>query len=220
MDTGSFEVAGLVLRSPVTAGTNLVLGVTCVGFYMRIRRAQDERTRMWRRFFLALAAATLAGVPKHGLGYYSGSTLLGLVTLLSSVSGGVSTYYAQRATLVSGLFTRQGHRGLLWLVRLQLVAFVVQMIGTQTFQVVVVQSGLGLIGVLAAEVAARRRGHVETWWMVAGMATALLPGLAYIARWPSSPWFNHNDFAHVLLAVSLTLIFFGARIEARSKVIS
>lgn len=218
MEAVNFEVAGVVLRSPMTAGTNLALGVVCLGFYARLRLIRNERTRMWARFFMALSVATLAGVPKHGLAHYEGSWWLVLVTLTSSLSGGVSTYYAQRATLMSGLFTAQSHRGLLWLVRLQLIAFALQLFGTAGFLVVVVQSGLGLTGVLAAEVVARRRRFVQSWWMVGGIATAFLPGVAYLARWPSGLWFNHNDFAHVLMAASFTLIYIAARVEERSTV--
>lgn len=214
MDARSFELAGVVWQSPVTAGTNLVLSGMCFGFYARLCRALDRRTVMWRRFLLALGVATLAGVPKHALKDYAAASGLSAVVLLSCMSVGIATYYAQRATLESGLFGRDP-RGLLALVRLQLVAFIPLMLYRRLFSVALLQMGLGLGGVLFVEVAAYLRGHVARAWTLAGIAVAILPGWVYLLRWPSSVWFDHNDLAHVLMAASLVLVYRGARAGSR-----
>jgi hypothetical protein len=211
MDPERFELAGLVLRSPMAAATNIVLAGTCFACVARLSTARDARTRMWQRFFVCLGVAALAGVVKHGLAEYAASTWHQTVTLLSNLSAGAATYYAQRATLETPLFGERSRQVLLTLVRLQLALFALQVGLKPGFGAVLLHSGLGLVGVCAAEWAAYRRGLVTTRWHLGGIATALLPGVVYILRWPSYPWLNHVDTAHLLLVASCVLLLRGSQ---------
>ena len=195
----------------MTAATNLVLAATCFVCVARLSVARDVRTRMWRHFLVCLGVAAFAGVFKHGLAEYASTTWHQAVTLISNLSAGAATYYAQRATLETSLFGPRSRRTLLTLVRLQFVVFALQVTLKPVFGVVLMHTGLGLVGVCAAEWTAYRRGMVTSGWQVIGIATALLPGVVYLLRWPSHVWFNHVDAAHVLLAVSCVLILRGAR---------
>jgi len=199
----------------MTAATNLVLAVACFLCAARLSSAGDARTRMWRRFLLSLGVAALAGVVKHGLAEYAASSWHQNITLLCHLSAGVSGYYAQRATLESPLFGADSRRVLLTLVRVQLTIFALLAVLTPGFRVVLLHTGLGLVGVCVAEWTAYRRGLVTTRWHLAGVATALLPGAVYVIRWPSYAWFNHIDLAHVLLVASCVLIARGSRTVSR-----
>lgn len=198
-------------RGEMTAATNVVLAATCFVCVTRLPATRDVRARMWRHFLVSLGVAALAGAFKHGLAEYASTTWHQAVTLLSNLSAGTATYYAQRATLETSLFGTRSRRVLLTLVRLQLAVFAVQVTLKPVFGVVLMHTGLGLVGVCVAEWTAYRRGLVTSGWQMAGIATALLPGLVYILRWPSYLWFNHVDAAHVLLAASCVLILRGAK---------
>jgi hypothetical protein len=133
------------------------------------------------------------------------------ITLLCHLSAGLATYYAQRATLETRLFRPRSRRVLLTLVRMQFLFFALQVFLEPAFAVVVMHTGLGLAGVCAAEWTAYRRGLVTSGWQLIGIATALLPGVVYILRWPSHAWFDHVDAAHLMLALSCVLILRGIR---------
>lgn len=195
----------------MTAATNVVLATTCFACVLRLPAVTDSRANMWRRFLLSLGVAALTGVIKHGLSEYAASTWHQTATLISNLSAGAATYYAQRATLETALFGTRSRRVLLGLVRLQLAIFALQVTLKPEFGAVLMQSGLGLAGVCFAEWMAYRRRLVASGWHLAGLATALLPGVVYLLRWPSSGLFNHLDVAHVLLAASCVLIFRGAQ---------
>lgn len=194
----------------MTVATNVVLAATCFICAARLSAARDTRTRMWRNFFISLGVAASAGAFKHGLAEYSASLWHQAITLLSNLSAGAGTYYAQRATVETSLFGPRSRRVLLTLVRVQLAVFALQVTLKPVFGVVVMHTGLGLVGVCAAEWTAYRRGAVTSGWQLIGIATALLPGVVYLLRWPSLLWFNHVDAAHVLLAASCVLILRGA----------
>src|SRR5687768_4258425 len=211
MDPERFELAGIVVRSPMAAATNFVLAVTCFACVARLSTARDVRSRMWRLFLVSLGLAALGGMVKHGLAEYAASTWHQAITLFCSLSAGASTYYAQRATLETSLFGTRSRNVLLTLVRLQLAVFALQVALKPGFGVVILHTGLGLAGVCAAEWTAYRRGLVTRGWHLAGIATAFLPGVVYLLRWPSYAWFNHVDAAHVLLAICSVLIVRGSQ---------
>ncbi|HUR20387.1 MAG TPA: hypothetical protein VMZ90_06220 [Vicinamibacterales bacterium] len=195
----------------MTAATNLVLAATCFVCVARLSSPHDVRTRMWRLFLLSLGVAAFTGAFKHGFAEYAYTTWHQAVTLISNLSAGAATYYAQRATMETSLFGARSRHVLLTLVRLQFVVFAGQVAIKPVFGVVVMHTGLGLAGVCAAEWTAYRRGLVKSRWQMIGIATALLPGVVYILRWPSHEWFSHVDAAHVMLAVSCVLILRGAQ---------
>src|SRR5688572_3119074 len=107
------------MNMAMTVATNVVLAVTCFLCAARLSAARDTRTGMWRNFFMSLGVAASAGVFKHGLAEYASTTWHQAVTLLSNLSAGLGTYYAQRATLETALFGARSRRVLLTLVRLQ-----------------------------------------------------------------------------------------------------
>ncbi len=166
---------------------------------------------MWRWFFLTLGVAAMAGVAKHGLSAYASSPWFQWVLLVCNLSAGASTYYAQRVTLESGLFGANGRRRLLALVRLQMLAFALQVLSRPTFGVVMIQTVFGLSGVLIAEWAAFNRGLVKRAWTVAGLTITIVSGVVYLLHWPAWPFFNHIDLAHVVLLASSGLLYLGAR---------
>lgn len=98
MDATWIEVAGLTIRAPVTAGTNLLLTGQCLLYYRSLRSSRAPAATLWGAFFLLMSFATLAGVVKHGFRHQLTENQLILVLWMSNLRSGVSTYLAQRAT--------------------------------------------------------------------------------------------------------------------------
>lgn len=209
------EIGGLQIGAPVTAFTNLLLGVQCAVYWRRLRagvqkHADVGRARGWSLFFLAMAVATLAGVPKHGLEHVLATDVYAWVLWASSLGSAVSVYYAQCATVSSCADSEWGPR-LVGLCRIEAAAFV----GASLFLgpemwLVVVNTALGLVPVIAAEVHAWRRGSSGAGWIVTGLGISLLTGAVYVTGVSLGRWFNHVDIAHVLMGVSFFLIGSGA----------
>lgn len=205
------EIGGLEVRSPVTAFTNLLLSVQCAVYWRRLRGTGDRRARYWSHFFLSMAVATLAGVPKHGLEHMLSADLYAWVLWVSSLGSAASVYFAQRATLVSRAGPESGRLPLA-LCRIEVAAFLAASLALgPEMWLVVVNTAVGLVPVIVVEARARGRGSVEAGWVVAGLATSLGTGAVYVVGVSLGPWFNHIDIAHVLMGVSFVLIVRGGR---------
>ena len=211
MEVTSIEIGGFVIRAPVTAGTNLVLAVQCFLYFRSLRARPEAGSRLWGSFFSMMAIATLAGVLKHGFAHELSETGLLLVLWVSNVTGGIATYYAQRATAVTHApehLKRRFDR----LFQMQFFVFLAVNValGPQIL-LLVVNMAAGLLPVMGVEAMALRRGHPGSSWVVAGLSLSILTGAVYLAGLSVGPWLNHIDIAHVLMGGSFWLIVRACR---------
>ena len=210
METTSIELGGVLIQAPVTSGTNLLLAVQCAVYSARLRTDAEPRPRLWAGFFAMMSLATLAGVLKHGLrDTLPDGAFLG-VLWISSVTGGVSTYYAQLATIRS--HARDATALLLSRAALvQLVVFLAASVGLgPEMTLLIADTAIGLLPVIWFEA----RGCPEGGWVAVGLAVSIGTAAVYIARLSVGPWLNHIDIAHALMGVSFLLIARGARAAA------
>ena len=215
MDTTWLEFGPVAVRAPVSAGTNLVLAIQCAIYGRALRRVDDAPMRAWGAFFLAMFAATLAGVVKHGGRHLLDAEGLTLVLAICNMGAGVAVYFAQQGVARP----RSGQARLCrpWLPAAQLAAFIGAnlALGPEIW-LVIVHTAMGLIPSIAAEAACARTvpgaGRVA-----AGLSVSLLSGLPYVLGLSLSRWFNHIDLTHVTMGVGFTLLWSGlARRRAAS----
>jgi hypothetical protein len=206
METTWIELGGFTIRAPVTAATNLALAVQCVIYFRSLRAGPGARSRLWGGFFSMMAIATLGGVLKHGFRPELSEAGLLLVLWVSNLTGGIATYYAQRATAVThapehlkGRFDR--------LFQIQFLVFLAGNVALgPEMLLLVVNMAAGLLPVIGVEAMALRRGYPGSGWVVGGLSLSILTGAVFVARLSIGPWLNHIHIAHLLMGVSFWLI--------------
>jgi hypothetical protein len=223
MDTTWIEIGGLTIRAPVTAGTNLALAVQCSLYFrsLRLRSAGfgglsaggEARERLWSGFFLMMAFATFAGMFKHAFQHEMSETARWLVLWISNLGGGISTYYAQRASLV---FHAPVHveRRVEWLLRVQLILFLgSNIVLGPLLMLLIVNSAVGLLPVIGVEAKAAHRGHPGSGWIAGGLSVSILTAGAYLIGLSVGPWLNHIDIAHFMMGASFWMMMRGCLIR-------
>jgi hypothetical protein len=210
-------IGDLVITSPVTTVTNLVMAAACARLAAGIHGVNEPLALRWRQFFTALALALVAGAPKHGFAYARASSWVVGATVVSGLLIGLALYAAQRAALESLVMHPTIARWIPRLITWQLLGLVAVMTIGHSFTWVLTFIGPGLVTVLAAEWLAWRRNVRGHGWIAAGLGASMVPGATYLAGWPQWPGFNHVDLAHGLILVSLWAIARGARLAATSE---
>ncbi len=208
---------GVTIRSPVTAGTNLILAVQCVYCALLLRGAGSARREGWAWFFAAMALATLAGVPKHGLAHVLDDGVMAWLLWTSNLASGAAVYFAQKATIASRASSRA--RAVLdRVIGVQATLFLAAnaALGPEIL-LVIAHSAVGLIPVIAAEAMALRRHDERGGWVASGLVVSLLTGLVYVFHLSLGRWFNHVDMAHALMGVSFFLILRGVPDTTRAR---
>lgn len=208
MQTTWLYLGSVAVRSPVTAGTNLLLAVQCGSYFFGLRKAAAERARLWGGFFLMMSIATCAGVLKHGAHHLVNARTLVLLLALSNLAGFVSTYYAQRAAITSHASERC-QRGYFALAGTQAMGFVLAnvLLGPD-IGLLILNTLVGLPPVIAVEFTGR--GSVRGAAQVArGLSLSILTGLVYLLHISAGPWLSHIDIAHLLMGLSFFVIHRG-----------
>ena len=163
-----------------------------------------------------MAIATLAGVLKHGFRPELSEAGLFLVLWVSNVTGGIATYYAQRATATAHA-PEHLKRGFDRLFKIEFFVFLAGnfALGPEML-LLVVNMTAGLLPVIGVEAMAFRRGYPGSGWVVGGLSLSILTGAVYVARLSIGPWLNHIHIAHLLIGVSFWLIVRAGRVSVGS----
>lgn len=208
--TAWVTLGAVSIAAPATAGTNLLLAVQCFAYHHRLRERPRSRAQLWACFFASMSIATLAGALKHGLRYELGDLGFAGVLWVSNVAGGLATYYAQRATILSHLRGR-ARRRVHAFVRAQLVGFLTANLALgPEMLLLIADTALGLLPVIGVEARAALRGRREGTWIATGFGISIGTAGVYLVRLSLEPWLNHIDIAHILLGASFFLIVRGA----------
>ena len=209
MDPMWLEVGGVLVANPMNAATNALLAMQCATYGLLLGRRREPGTKEWATFLLLMAAATGAGVVKHGFGYALGERAYEVMLAISNVTGGVSTYFAQLATI-----RRRAHP---LAPTLQVVAYTQAMaflaanlVFGPELLLLIANTALGLTPVIVIEGRSARRVRHGSGMIAAGLLVATLAALIYLADVSLGRWFNHIDLAHAVMALSFYAIARGA----------
>lgn len=209
METTWIELWGTTIKSPVTAGTNLLLAIQCATCFYVLRESPTPRARLWGCFFAMMSAATLAGVFKHGAGHALSVGGMGLVLALSNLASGASTTFAQRATIRTYADTPRTRRWWHRLVYAQLTVFIsANLLVGPEIMLLIANTVLGLVPVIVIE-SMHRRKVCGAGPVAMGLSVSILTGAVYLLGVSLGRWFNHIDIAHALMGVSLLMIYVG-----------
>jgi hypothetical protein len=148
-----------------------------------------------------MAIAIFAGVFKHGFQHELSEPGLLLVLWASNLGGVVSTYFAQRASLV---FHASGHleRRVDALIKAQLFLFLaVNVVLGPQLLFLLVNTAVGLLPVIGMEARAFHRGHPGSGWIAGGLSILIITAAVYAAELSVGSWLNHVDIAHLMMGV-------------------
>jgi hypothetical protein len=204
------SLLGIDVVHPASVLTNLLLMVECLWLAHRIR--PGGRSRVWKGFFVALAVGAGFGAIKHGFPSIPVEARAA-VRFASNLGLIVAVTFAQLAVLAARPEWGRWRPVLAAAAFVQLAVFFGWSLRTQDFLVPALDLALGMGPVLVVETIAALRGRDASRWIAGGLGVALAGGAVYALEVAPSPWFSHVDVAHVLLGLTVALVFQGVWID-------
>jgi hypothetical protein len=203
------EIAGIVLRDPVTALTNVGIFATGLVCYLRLRRQKLEFPhKNWIYFFLLMGISSLTAVIVHGFSAYTAPDTHFKIWWTMGILQGAGVTLAQFA-FASNVFSKF-RMLVISFVTLQFGAFAFGSYLVGTFAVAKIHLALGLMPIMLYYIYMSMRGKRAEMLVATGIGisslTALIHGLKISI---SLEWFNYNDIAHCLIIVSLVIMYKG-----------
>jgi di/tricarboxylate transporter len=211
----SIELGALKITEPVTAGTDLLIAliaiILAVLIFIRVRKIAEPvgRNLSWFYFFLFMGLSTFAGALSHGLRYYlPGSAFLFMFTLMNVLSG-VSSLYAQLATIDFEVENRT--RRMKSFAVLLFICFIMLVIWIRSFTVTNIYVTGTFLFVLYNHRRSWKKGKNPSKYICYGILISFITAFVFLFKISLSEWFNHKDIAHVFIMISLLVMYQGAK---------
>ena len=208
MSTPSIEVFGLTVSEPATVLTNWIFASFCLLFGHKLfHNHSDKYQKNWSFYFLLIGLASITGGTAHGFFTYFGQNL----HLVSWLFIGIGVYGSELATsyiLPDGNSRKRFRTFSL----IKLVIFFSSLIYFQSFEVVRINTAMGLVGMVLPihllDFMKNKRQGSKT--VVLAVIAMLAPAAVHAFRISYNDWFNHNDISHLVMILSFYVFYLGA----------
>lgn len=207
MSDTSLNIGNLIIHEPVAVFTDIIISVLCI-ILIRGLKEQTETCNAWKRFFLFIGLGTLAGGISHAFFAVHSGLAYKSFWLTMQFFNGLSVYAAQQATLSSILSGSPKIKLMKTVILVQLLVFCILVPILQNFLLVVIDCALGLIPVMIFHLKSRDEDDKLIGY---GIMVSFLTGIVHGTKLSLHTYFNHNDIAHVLIMISLYLMYKGAK---------
>ena len=203
------EIFGIRVMEPVTSITDILVAATCIYAYARLRKAKlQSRTALFMEwYFLTMAAATFfGGMIGHAFLYAVNEywKLLGWFISMASIA------LIERAAIqhATRLISPTLGKTFLIINIVELLTFMVITAVTLHFRFVQIHIVYGLLVVVFSFQLFVYLKTRDVGSKIFLRAIAVLIVAGFIFNYPIvlHKWFNHRDFAHILMAIG-TIIF-------------
>ena len=211
MNTPELHLGNLIIVEPTTAGTDLILTILCLFFFMWLSRFRSICISIsrWRNFFLLMGLSTLFGSIVHGLKNYQSPAYHYDFWMAMNIVSGIAVYFAQMATIRSNFSASRFKTILTTVPNFQLLFFLAVLYFFRNYNIVIIQIAAGMIPIMFINLYDYYKGSRGGAWLATGIGFGCLSGLVHALKFSPHVWFNHDDLSHVLLMCSFFFIFFG-----------
>jgi hypothetical protein len=209
----SIEIFGVLIMEPVVTLTDLLVTSVCIYAYIKLKRLghQGQSHQYFRFYFLIMAIATaFGGITGHAFQYALGVTwkLPGwLISMLaiSALERGIISFLSPIVSKKTSTFLGVANI-------IELTAFAVLSFVTLNFFYVQVHSayGLALVVFPLCFYAYWKTGNRGSKIICQSVIFTSFAAFFYTSKISISPWFNHLDISHCIMAIGTYFFYRGA----------
>ncbi len=202
------------IGEPVTAITALMVSAVCFYAFIKLTKIPvHNKVHLYLRFyFLSMGIATAIG----GL---IGHAFLYALSFPWKLPGWITSMFAimlvERASIEYARPLIHPRLGKIfgWVNLIELAIFVIVTMSTLNFFFVELHAAYGLLVVVSSfniYIYWKMRTKGSRLFLIA-VAFSGISALIYMNEWDISKWFDHSDISHILLVISASFFYLGAR---------
>jgi len=211
------DIVGLHIQEPVTVLTNVIITAFCLFFYFQLNviSIQPKLKKYWRLFFLLFGVSALIGALAHGFKSYFQPNVFYYIWLIMNLSGLSITYYLLRVNIEMSFVSDENKIRLHYLVVLIILIFSAITIITNDFLIVKINAGIAILVTLIRHYRAYKKGYTGSGYIAFGFAFSTLSIIVHSTKLSLNEWFNFKDISHVIMNISLYIIFIGVLLKLK-----
>ncbi|MCA6436815.1 MAG: hypothetical protein IM600_14965 [Bacteroidetes bacterium] len=207
---------GAQIFEPVTILTNAAIALVCAYAFFQLNKTKTVTAIQWSMFFLLIGLSSIIGSLGHGVHYQLGNSFFKCVEFTMNAISLIAIYYCYQAAHTNYSTEKNKQTKLLrniviaWITLLLLIT-----IWFSNFTLIKIHAGIVLSYSLIVHIITHKRKIPGSGWIAFGIAVSFLSILTHSLKIKLSDWFNHKDISHLIMAVSLLLIFKGVQLKVR-----
>lgn len=212
LDETYISLFGFTIYEPGTIVTNLVFFGLCLLYSLRLLKFKHSYARQMSFFIFFMGISSLFGAVAHGVHKQLGEAFFNAIFFVMNALSLFAIYYCFRAPYTYHRLDGERPRlyiniALAWILGLLIFSFM-----KGDFLIIKIHAALSLVYSFAVHyLAYRRRNEQGSKLIIFGIGTSFLSILVHSVRISVHEWFNYKDLAHLIMIVSLVMIYQGIR---------
>jgi hypothetical protein len=218
-NTTSIDLVNIHFLEPTTAFTDLMLSLLCILFFYRLNNPDqnDKLNEQWRKFYMYFAISSFTGFVAHGLRFYMSDNVFNMVWMTMNILTLFTTFYAFMACFALKGFNDYKLHKAKNIVLYGLLGFAALIVVNNNFLIAKIAVGLGVIYCLYTHYKTYKKGIKGSGLIFFGFILAVSTIVVHTTRLSYSEWFNFKDISHVIMMMSLTIVFYGVLMKTRQS---
>jgi hypothetical protein len=211
---------GCTIFEPLVIVTNGILFIISLFCYKQLRQYGYAYARQMANFIVIMGTAGCFGAVAHAAHYQLGVPFFKVVFFISNLLNLISIYFCFRGSYTYFAIDR-GAQPSKMVIRF-VIAWIAILLGitliNNTFLLIKIHAGIVLIYALAVHYLAYRKKDRGSGLVVLGILISFLSIVVHSLKFSFDEWFNYKDIAHVIMIISLVIIYRGIYINTENLV--
>ncbi len=193
----------------MTILTNMLITVFCLFAFFKIRRFRTNLSSKWAMFFLLIGLSSSIGSAAHGVHFQLGDVFLKTTVFLMNAVSLLAIYFCFKAANTYLSLGKLSSKYATWGVILWIIILLVFTFIYNNFLLIKVHAAIVLTYSLIIHfVTYKKTGSPQIAW---GIIISFLSIVVHSMRLSISEYFNYKDLAHIIMLISLILMYCGVK---------
>jgi hypothetical protein len=206
---------GFLVFEPMVIVTNVILFLLSLVYYNKLKSFGNLYAMQMGTFMLLMGVGSLFGALAHAVHYQLGAFFFNTVFFITNAFSLLSIYYCFRAAYTYAHPSNNPPVKYIYFVVLWIIVLLLISLAKGNFLLIKIHAGLVLIYSLIVHVISfGRYREPGSRLIVTGIIVSFFSIVIHSLRFSFHEWFNYKDIAHVIMIVSLMIIYKGAKLNA------
>jgi hypothetical protein len=163
-------------------------------------------------FFLGISS--FFGAIDHAIHYQLGTIFFKGILFLMNAFSLASIYFCFRAAYTYTNLHKEPSKKYIYFVIVWISILLILSAVTGNFEIIKIHAAIVLVYSLIVHYRVYKRTHEDgSRRVVIGILISFLPIIVHSLKFSLSEWFNYKDIAHMIMIISLIIIYKGARLN-------
>ncbi len=210
------RIFGWQVFEPMVILTNGIMFLISLYCFRKLISYRHHYPRQMAWFILILGISGCFGAAAHAVHYQLGAGFFNTVFFISNMLSLVSIYFCFRGSYTYFNIGRHqvSNKAVIGLVMTWIGILLVITFLSNKFLLIKIHAGIVLIYALAVHYLAYRKNDRGSGVIALGIVISFFSILVHSLKFSFDEWFNYKDIAHVIMIISMIIIYRGIKINA------